>query len=398
MKKQVKTNVKSIIAVALASAILIGGTASIGYFSKGFKDWNVKNWFTTNDHVTSDNLATQLKVENGIKLKVKNLANDNEQTTLGTQIIKYTVDPDFYTEKVLYKIAYSDSSNVEEGILKIVHNDASCELIVTCLKVFTKQIVLTLYAENHANVNASINIDFVEKLTPTFTLQAETGKPLGVNANVASTGGTISADKTVKNQKLVFNADFITKATNYILEDALYINTYGYVKQNDGGSSDPDLVFDTYEEAKTAGAKSMETYSKATQLKNADVETWKQYASINSYLPFTNFDYATISNYSVDTFVKSLSASIKINLHDYVMYDDSGNVVWGDSNSKRYFLYTMSLYKIKANHFKELFNGETTVFDYSCTINNKQYTSTFGLQLDEVNINGISVDKATIRF
>lgn len=398
MKKQVKTNVKSIIAVALASAILIGGTASIGYFSKGFKDWNVKNWFTTNDHVTSDNLATQLKVENGIKLKVKNLANDNEQTTLGTQIIKYTVDPDFYTEKVLYKIAYSDSSNVEEGILKIVHNDASCELIVTCLKVFTKQIVLTLYAENHANVNASINIDFVEKLTPTFTLQAETGKPLGVNANVASTGGTISADKTVKNQKLVFNADFITKATNYILEDALYINTYGYVKQNDGGSSDPDLVFDTYEEAKTAGAKSMETYSKATQLKNADVETWKQYASINSYLPFTNFDYTTISNYSVDTFVKSLSASIKINLHDYVMYDDSGNGVWGDSNAKRYFLYTMSLYKIKANHFKELFNGETTVFDYSCTINNKQYTSTFGLQLDEVNINGISVDKATIRF
>ena len=398
MKKQVKTNMKSIIAVALASAILIGGTASIGYFSKGFKDWNVKNWFTTNDHVTSDNLATQLKVENGIKLKVKNLANDNEQTTLGTQIIKYTVDPDFYTEKVLYKIAYSDSSNVEEGILKIVHNDASCEVIVTCLKVFTKQIVLTLYAENHANVNASINIDFVEKLTPSFTLQAETGKPLGVNANVASTGGTITADKTVKNQKLVFNADFITKATNYILEDALYINTYGYVKSNDGTSSNPDLVFDTYEEAKTAGAKDITTYSKATKLKNADVETWKQYASINSYLPFTNFDYTTISNYSVDTFVKSLSASIKINLYDYEMYDDSGNGVWSDSNANRHFLYTMSLYKIKADHFKELFNGETTVFDYSCTINNKQYTSTFGLHLDEVNINGITADTTSIRF
>ena len=398
MKKQVKTNMKSIIAVALASAILIGGTASIGYFSKGFKDWNVKNWFTTNDHVTSDNLATQLKVENGIKLKVKNLANDNEQTTLGTQIIKYTVNPDFYTEKVLYKIAYSDSSNVEEGILKIVHNDASCEVIVTCLKVFTKQIVLTLYAENHANVNASINIDFVEKLTPSFTLQAETGKPLGVNANVASTGGTITADKTVKNQKLVFNADFITKATNYILEDALYINTYGYVKDNDGSSSNPDLVFDTYEEAKAAGAKGMKTYSKATKLKNADVETWKQYASINSYSPFSNFDYTTISNYSIDTFVKSLSASIKINLYDYEMYDDSGNGVWNDSNGNRDFLYTMSLYKIKADHFKELFNGETTVFDYSCTINNKQYTSTFGLQLDEVNINGITADTTSIRF
>lgn len=398
MKKQVKTNMKSIIAVALASAILIGGTASIGYFSKGFKDWNVKNWFTTNDHVTSDNLATQLKIENGIKLQVKKLANDNEQTTLGTQIIKYTVDPDFYTEKVLYKIAYSDSSNVEEGILKIVHNDASCEVIVTCLKVFTKQIVLTLYAENHANVNASINIDFVEKLTPTFTLQAETGKPLGVNSNVASTGGTISADKTVKNQKLVFNADFITKATNYILEDALYINTYGYVKDNDGSSSNPDLVFDTYEEAKKAGAKGMKTYSKATQLKNADVETWKQYASINSYLPFTNFDYTTISNYSVDTFVKSLSASIKINLYDYEMYDDSGNGVWSDMNANRHFLYTMSLYRIKADHFKELFNGETTVFDYSCSINNKQYTSTFGLHLDEVNINGITADTTSIRF
>lgn len=398
MKKQVKTNMKSIIAVALASAILIGGTASIGYFSKGFKDWNVKNWFTTNDHVTSDNLATQLKVENGIKLKVKNLANDNEQTTLGTQIIKYTVDPDFYTEKVLYKIAYSDSSNVEEGILKIVHNDASCEVIVTCLKVFTKQIVLTLYAENHANVNASINIDFVEKLTPTFTLQAETGKPLGVNANISSTGGTITADKTVKNQKLVFNADFITKATNYILEDALYINTYGYVKDNDGSSSNPDIVYDTFEEAGYKASDTKQIYSKATQLKNADVETWKQYASINSYSPFTNFDYSTISNFSIDSFIKNLSATLKITTMNYAYYDASGNGVWSDSNGNRHFLYTMSLYKIKADHFKELFNGETTVFDYSCTINNKQYTSTFGLHLDEVNINGISVDKTTIRF
>ena len=95
MKKQVKTNMKSIIAVALASAILIGGTASIGYFSKGFKDWNVKNWFTTNDHVTSDNLATQLKVENGIKLKVKNLANENNY---GSQVISYSVDPSFNTD------------------------------------------------------------------------------------------------------------------------------------------------------------------------------------------------------------------------------------------------------------------------------------------------------------
>lgn len=396
MKKQVKTNMKSIIAVALASAILIGGTASIGYFSKGFKDWNVKNWFTTNDHVTSDNLATQLKVENGIKLKVKNLANDNEQTTLGTQIIKYTVDPDFYTEKVLYKIAYSDSSNVEEGILKIVHNDASCEVIVTCLKVFTKQIVLTLYAENHANVNASINIDFVEKLTPSFTLQAETGKPLGVNTNISSTGGTITADKTVKNQKLVFNADFITKATNYILEDALYINTYGYVKENEG--TNPDIVYETFEEAGYKASDTKQIYSKATKLKNADVETWKQYASINSYSPFTNFDYTTISSFSIDSFIKNLSATLKITAMDYDYYDASGGNVYGDSNGSRSFLYTMSLYKIKADHFKELFNGETIVFDYSCTINNKQYTSTFGLQLDEVNINGITADKTSIRF
>lgn len=396
MKKQVKTNMKSIIAVALASAILIGGTASIGYFSKGFKDWNVKNWFTTNDHVTSDNLATQLKVENGIKLKVKNLANDNEQTTLGTQIIKYTVDPDFYTEKVLYKIAYSDSSNVEEGILKIVHNDASCEVIVTCLKVFTKQIVLTLYAENHANVNASINIDFVEELTPSFTLQAETGKPLGVNANVASTGGTITADKTVKNQKLVFNADFITKATNYILEDALYINTYGYVKENEG--TKPDIVYETFEEAGYKASDTKQIYSKATQLKNADVETWKQYASINSYSPFTNFDYTTISSFSIDSFIKNLSATLEITAMDYDYYDASGSNVYGGSNGSAHFLYTMSLYKIKADHFKELFNGETTVFDYSCTINNKQYTSTFGLHLDEVNINGITADKTSIRF
>lgn len=379
MKKQVnKTNMKSIIAVALASAILIGGTASIGYFSKGFKDWNVKNWFTTNDHVTSDNLATQLKVENGIKLKVKNLANDNEQTTLGTQIIKYTVDPDFYTEKVLYKIAYSDSSNVEEGILKIVHNDASCEVIVTCLKVFTKQIILTLYAESNENINASINIDFVEKLTPTFTLQAETGKQLKVNTNVATTGGSITVDKTIKEEKFTFNNDFVTKVNSYMKEDSLiyFLNHRLLYKDSDSNYYLADKYLSANDHYPDVPLDYTDYYKDTT---------------FDSILSSSSL--SSITSFSTETFLNSIFMNVNFT---YVNIDDGEGHEGIDVNYK--LTAKMPLSGLTSAHFKELFNGETAVFDYSCTINNQKYTSSFGLKLDEINISNISVDKTTIRF
>lgn len=376
MKKQVKTNMKSIIAVALASAILIGGTASIGYFSKGFKDWNVKNWFTTNDHVTSDNLATQLKVENGIKLKVKNLASANNY---GSQVISYSVDPSFNTDTILYKVAYNDASSIEEGVLSIKHDNSTKQITITCLKSFTKQIILTLYAESNENINASINIDFVEKLTPTFTLQAETGKQLKVNTNVATTGGSITVDKTIKEEKFIFNANFITKVNSYMKEDSLdYFKKHVFLGKDENDDGVKYYLADAYVYAD----------------KNHPDET-----KYNNYFRETTFDSilsslspSSITSYSTEAFLNSIYTNVTFK---YVDMSDNGHDVM---DYQKNVTAKMPLSGLTSAHFTELFNGETKVFDYSCTINNQKYTSSFGLKLDKVNISNISVNKTTIRF
>lgn len=375
MKKQVKTNMKSIIAVALASAILIGGTASIGYFSKGFKDWNVKNWFTTNDHVKSDSLATQLKGENGIKLKVKTLAS---ASNYGSQVISYSVDPSFNTDTILYKVAYNDASSIEEGVLSIKHDNSNNQITITCLKAFTKQIILTLYAESNENINASINIDFVEKITPTFTLQAETGKQLKVNTNVATTGGSITVDKIIKEEKFTFNADFVTKVNNYMKEDSLiyYLNHVILKKDSDGT-----------------------IYSFSDKYKFANDHYPDVALDYTDYYKDTTFDsilssssLSSITSYSTEAFINAIFMNVNFT---YVNIDDEDNEVI-DVNYK--LTAKMPLSGLTSAHFTELFNGETKVFDYSCTINNQKYTSSFGLKLDKINISNISVGKTTIRF
>ena len=317
MKKQVKTNMKSIIAVALASAILIGGTASIGYFSKGFKDWNVKNWFTTNDHVKSDSLATQLKGENGIKLKVKNLASANNY---GSQIISYSVDPSFNTDTILYKVAYNDASSIEEGVLSIKHDNSNNQITITCLKAFTKQIILTLYAESNENINASINIDFVEKLTPTFTLQAETGKQLKVNTNVATTGGSITVDKTIKEETFTFNTDFVTKVNSYMKEDSL-----NYFKKHTFLGTDTD----------DSGTKYYfsEKYSYIGESYNPSETTIDDYYKDTTFASIlSSLSPNSITSYSTEAFINAIYTQfIKI---WYNLFDKEDN-----NMSKRYDEY-----------------------------------------------------------
>ena len=375
MKKQVKTNMKSIIAVALASAILIGGTASIGYFSKGFKDWNVKNWFTTNDHVKSDSLATQLKGENGIKLKVKTLTS---ASNYGSQVISYSVDPSFNTDTILYKVAYNDASSIEESVLSIKHDNSNNQITITCLKAFTKQIVLTLYAESNENINASINIDFVEKITPTFTLQAETGKQLKVNTNVATTGGSITVDKTIKEEKFTFNADFVTKVNNYMKEDSLiYYLKHDLLKKDSDGT-----IYSFSDKYKFAN-----DHYPDVALDYTDYYKDTTFDSILSSLSPSN-----ITSYSTEAFINAIYMNVNFT---YVNIDDEGYEGY-DVNYK--LTAKMPLSGLTSAHFTELFNGETKVFDYSCTINNQKYTSSFGLKLDEINISNISVDKTSIRF
>ena len=177
-----------------------------------------------NSNRNESNLVSSIDNNKGINLVVKSIQSDNDY---GTQEITYTVTPSFYAGQIIYKLNYlNDDAPLEENIFSILHDVENNKLTITCLKPFLKQIILTLYAETNESVFATLKIDFIERLTPSYSLLAEDNKPLKVNTTVNTTGGSIEVDKTVKNEKLIFNKDFITKANNYLRLDSYNIENY----------------------------------------------------------------------------------------------------------------------------------------------------------------------------
>lgn len=77
MKKNAKRTLGMVIGV-MATALIVGG---LGAVSKGFTDWNVKEWFTSSERVEEDNRVGLVKV---------NLATDVTGSQLtNTSIISY---------------------------------------------------------------------------------------------------------------------------------------------------------------------------------------------------------------------------------------------------------------------------------------------------------------------
>ena len=364
MAKRKNNKTGAIIALTI-SALLLVGTGTLAYLTKGFQDWSFKQA----EVVESDNLGTSLKSENGISLKVKKTQSD---TGYGSQIIQYTINPEFHTDNVKYKINYNDGTAVADDVLKIVQDTTNNQITITCNKVFTKKIVLTIYAESNANVKAEVTIDFIEKITPTFNLQATDGQPLKVINNIDSTGGTITVDKTVKEESFTFNAEFLTKAKNYLKEDS-----YTYLQNN-----------------KYLGSNGTEEYYFPEGL-------WGQESSIETYYNSCTFELSldsinpgTITAYSIDSFLSKIYLNI-----GFTYVDMNDNASGADVMSYEHSLtYKGEIQMLSSTHFNELFNGTTNVFDYSCKINNQAYNKSFGLSIDEVNISSISANKTNISF
>lgn len=364
MKKRKNNKTGAIIGLTI-SALLLVGTGTLAYLTKGFQDWTFKQ----SEVIASDNLATSLKTENGITLKVKKAQSD---TGYGSQIIQYIINPEFYTDNVKYKINYNDGTAVADDILKIVQDTANNQITITCNKVFNKKIILTIYAESNANVKAEVNIDFIEKITPTFNLQATDGQPLKVINNVETTGGTITVDKTVKEESFTFNAEFLTKAKNYLKEDS-----YEFFKNHRLLQVDGNKEYYFPEGLYYQGSTSEEYFNTCT----FDF-------SLESINP------SSISNYSQGNFLSKLYLNVGFTNVDLFDGDTDTDVL----NYAHALTFKIEASALSKTHFNELFNGTTNVFDYSCKINNQIYTKSFGLSIDEVNISSISTNKTNISF
>lgn len=316
-----------------------------------------------NSNPNESNLVSSIDNNKGINLVVKSIQSDNDY---GTQEITYTVTPSFYAGQIIYKLNYLNDAPLEEDILSILHDVENNKLTITCLKPFLKQIILTLYAETNESVFATLKIDFIERLTPSYSLLAEDNKPLKVNTTVNTTGGSIEVDKTVKNEKLIFNKGFITKANNYLRLDSYNIENY---------ESNAYMVKQKATKYKSTSGKSL--YEQETTLVSSTLSTLDPES-------FTDFTY--------ESFIYSITA--KLNIKCFNLAGMRGV----SENQTDAFNYTMKLKNITSAHLNDLFNGTNPVFDYSCSINGTSYSTSLPLKLGNVQAKDISMSINSIMF
>lgn len=316
-----------------------------------------------NSNPNESNLVSSIDNNKGINLVVKSIQSDNDY---GTKEITYTVTPSFYAGQIIYKLNYLNDAPLEEDILSILHDVENNKLTITCLKPFLKQIILTLYAETNESVFATLKIDFIERLTPSYSLLAEDNKPLKVNTTVNTTGGSIEVDKTVKNEKLIFNKGFITKANNYLRLDSYNIENY---------ESNAYTVKQKATKYKSTSGKSL--YEQETTLVSSTLSTLDPES-------FTDFTY--------ESFIYSITA--KLNIKCFNLAGMRGV----SENQTDAFNYTMKLKNITSAHLNELFNGTNPVFDYSCSINGTSYSTSLPLKLGNVQAKDISMSINSIMF
>ena len=365
----------------LLSIVLIGGVAGVGFLSSGFTNWNVNEWFQTSsqedNHFVSNQLATSLAEENGIELKVK---KSSQPSKYGSQTIGYDINPQNNTnDEILYKLNYADGSIPEEMII-VIHNPEKQELTISCNNVFTEQIILTLYSKNNENVNANLYVDFIEKLNVKQNLVINENKPLSISNEITSSGGSIIIDKTITSESFTFNEDFILKAEQYMKADSYSIVVNANLNYTDEEGNEFSLAEEYHESARYQDITPNEYFANDINYNFIGVDS----SAINN-LKSINFSY--------DSFVNSIYLHITNIKFD--VYENDGHEAL---SGKKDGIFDLKLSNISSDHFNDLFSGTSPVFDYSVTINNQEYSSSFGLKIEGLNITSISIDKTNITF
>ena len=122
----------------LLAIALIGVTAGVAsYYMNDYIESQKMSF-------TDEQLVSTLQENNNIELTVRKSSIDSE---FGSQTIKYNITPLSANDEVLISINYVDGTEVEKDILLIDHDQKNKEIVISCNKVFTKQIELTFLAD-----------------------------------------------------------------------------------------------------------------------------------------------------------------------------------------------------------------------------------------------------------
>ena len=369
----------------ILSIALIGGVAGLGYLTSGFTDWTFGITSSEEDNsFVTEQLATSLKEENGVELSVK---KSSTYSLYGSQTIAYKAGPNISFDEVLYKINYADGTT-PENVLSIVHDSEKKQITISCNKVFTQQITLTLYSKNDENVNAKLYIDFIEKLTINSSIVVNEGEPLSINNNITSTGGSILIDKTITSESLVFNADFVSKAEEYMKADAYTaINNSELRSYTDEEGNEFFIAEEYQEDAHYNDIDGVEPNT-PEEVFASDIEY--DVIGLNS----SAVDVLKANKFSYQSFVNGIYLYITNVKYDVQFADGREGL-----SAKKDGIFNMTIANISEEHFTELFNGETQVFDYLYTINGKEYTSSFSLKInDNLSFQSITLSQDNIVF
>ena len=304
--------------------------------------------------------------ENGIFLKVTPLKASTGATNYGQLKVNYTSTPSFNTDTILYKTAYKDGNAVDADVLTINQDTINNQLIITCNKVFTKQIILTLFAESNSSVKADVTIDFKEKVNPVSTLVAKDGETLTLTTELNATGGTISIDKEIKNAQFTLNSYFLTTAEAFLNDNVYDITFYKALDDWTGA----------VRASKYSGTEGKELFFKEVGITKYGVSPCP---TIGSKFTFEKLLTSITYTYTIPYINKSGRSGVQENVSSSIQL------------SKK-------LSSLSNSQLKEIFNGVNPIFDYTYTINGVSYTESFPLTYEGINASDISVDNSTLVF
>lgn len=292
-----------------------------------------------------NNDGTSMKTEiiNQQQIKISSIKYSN--TNYGSQTIHYSVNPKINTDEVAYSLKYSDDTLVEEDIFSVTFMPSSNYIDITCLKPFTNQVILSIYAKSNENIRASITIDFLERITLNPVLEINTDSPLKINPNLESTGGSILIDKTIKKESISFSESFVDLIKNKLKER--FENVY---------------------------------YT------NPQTTTYDQLSTKYFGLEQSDCDKLFSNNFTYGSFIEN------------IYYEVEYSWIESDSDYETYEHEKMYISELLKEDFYTIFDGETSVFSYSCEVNDQKYTKQLGLLIDSIDINSITINNKNIVF
>lgn len=140
-------------------------------------------------------IVSKLENTNGINLrKAKTGTNSNNQEYI---TFNYTLTPANTMQKEVNVSAIYKDNTVCSDALKIDVNQSDKTITLTCLKAFTKQILLTVACKANDNIKATATVDYRSKATKVNTTFGN--KPLGDNTDLNSAWSWMQGDGYVNN-------------------------------------------------------------------------------------------------------------------------------------------------------------------------------------------------------